>query len=118
MALNIANTVTITAKTAYVNVTTVTANVLSNSAASGNIYKINNISISNYNTSVVTSNVVITRSGAGTFNIVNTISVPANSLLTVMAKDTSIYLEEGDTLQSNASANSSIHLIIGYELLS
>lgn len=118
MPLNLANTVTITAKTAYANVTTVSANVLSNAASSNQICKINNISLTNYTAGVVTANVITNRNGVGTFNIINTISIPANSLLTVMAKDTSIYLEEGDTIQSNASANSSVHLVIGYELLS
>ena len=48
MALNVANTITITAKTSWSNVTTVTSNVLSNAASSGQIYKINNIMLSNY----------------------------------------------------------------------
>ena len=48
MALNLANTVTITAKTALVNVTTVSANVLSNASSSGQIHKINTLMFNNY----------------------------------------------------------------------
>lgn len=118
MPLNLANTVTITAKTALANVTTVSANVLTNAAASNTIFKINNISLTNYTTNPQTSNVIINRNGTGTFFVVGTVAVPSYSLLTVVSKDTSIYLEEGDTLQINASANSSIHLSVGYELLS
>ena len=118
MPLNVANTTIITAKTAYANVTTVSANVLSNAASSNTIYKINNISLTNYTGTLATANVSVVRSGVGTFHLIRTINVPANSLLNLMGKDTSIYLEEGDTIQTNASANSSIHLAIGYELLS
>lgn len=118
MPLNLANTVTITAKTALANVTTVSANVLTNAAASNTIFKINNISLTNYSVSTQTSNVIVNRNGTGTFFIVGSVSIPANSLLTVVSKDTSFYLEEGDTLQTSGSANSSVHLSIGYELLS
>jgi hypothetical protein len=118
MPLNLANTVTITAKTSYANVTTVSANVLSNAASSNTIYKINNIMATNYLGTSQTANVVMNRNGTGIFNIASSVSIPGNSILVVLAKDTSIYLEEGDTLQVSASQNSSIHLSIAYELLS
>jgi hypothetical protein len=117
MALNLANTVTITAKTALVNVTTVSANVLSNATSSGQIHKINTIMFNNYGANTVSANVTINRS-TGDFYVARLISVPSNSILTVVAKDNTIYLEEGDTLQAYGSANSTLHLISGYELLS
>ena len=116
MPLNLANTVTITAKTALVNVTTVSANVLSNATSSGQIHKINTIMFNNYSAAVATANVTINRTGD--FYVARLVSVPANSILTVIAKDNAIYLEEGDTLQASVSANSALHLISGYELLS
>lgn len=117
MALNLANTVTITAKTALVNVTTVSANVLSNATSSGQIHKINTIMFNNYSANTATANVTINRS-TGDFYIARLVTIPANSILTVIAKDNAIYLEEGDTLQASVSANSSLHLISGFELLS
>jgi len=117
MPLNLANTVTITAKTALVNVTTVSANVLSNATSSEQIHKINTVMFNNYSSSSVTANLTISRS-TGSFNVARLVTVPANSILTVIAKDNAIYLEEGDTLQAAASANSVLHLIAGYELLS
>jgi hypothetical protein len=117
MALNLANTVTITAKTALVNVTTVSANVLSNATSSEQIYKINTVMFNNYSAATATANLTISRS-TGSFNVARLISVPSNSILTVIAKDNAIYLEEGDTLQASVSANSTLHLIAGYELLS
>ena len=117
MALNLANTVTITAKTALVNVTTVSANVLSNASSSGQIHKINTLMFNNYSAASATANVTINRS-TGDFYVARLVTVPANSILTVIAKDNAIYLEEGDTLQAYVSANSALHLISGYELLS
>ena len=117
MPLNLANTVTITAKTALVNVTTVSANVLSNATSSGQIHKINTIMFNNYSAGSTTANVTINRA-TGDFFVARLIVVPGNSILTVIAKDNAIYLEEGDTLQAHVSANSSMHLIAGYELLS
>jgi hypothetical protein len=117
MPLNLANTVTITAKTALVNVTTVSANVLSNATSSGQIHKINTIMFNNYSANTATANVTINRS-TGDFYIARLVTIPANSILTVIAKDHAIYLEEGDTLQASVSANSSLHLISGFELLS
>ena len=117
MALNLANTVTITAKTAYANVTTVSSNVLTNSASSNTIYKINNINLTNYKTTAQTTTVVVNRSGTN-YYIANAISIPGNSLLVLLGKDNSIYLEENDTLQIFSSVNSSIHLVSSYELLS
>ena len=118
MALNLANTITITAKTALVNVTTVSANVLSNATSSGQIHKINTIMFNNYGVTNITANLTINRSTVGDFYVARLITVPASSILTVIAKDNAIYLEEGDTLQAHGSANSSLHLIVGHELLS
>jgi hypothetical protein len=117
MPLNLANTVTITAKTALVNVTTVSANVLSNATSSEQIYKINTVMFNNYGGATTTATLIINRS-TGNFYVANNISIPSNSILTVIAKDNAIYLEEGDTLQASVSANSAMHLIAGYELLS
>ena len=72
----------------------------------------------NYGATNITANVTINRSTVGDFFVARLITVPANSILTVIAKDNAIYLEEGDTLQASVSANSSTHLIVGHELLS
>jgi hypothetical protein len=71
----------------------------------------------NYSANTATANVTINRS-TGDFYIARLVTIPANSILTVIAKDNAIYLEEGDTLQASVSANSSLHLISGFELLS
>ena len=115
---NIVNVTTITGQTALANVTTVTANVITNASASGTICKINNIILSNYTGVTQSANVIINRSGSGSFYIAGTVTVPLNSTLVLVGKDMSFYLLEGDVIQSNASANSSIHLTSSYEIIS
>lgn len=117
-APNIVNVTTITAKTNLANVTTVTANVISNAVGSGQVYKLNDIILSNYGSTVVTANVSLNRNGVGAFFIAGTMSVPGNSTLVVMGKDTAIYMEEGDSLQTSASGNSAVHLVSSYEVIS
>lgn len=117
---NIVNVSQINANTNLVNVTTVLANVVSNPSNSDRVYKINNIQLANYGSSVVSANVIINRSSASPANyyIAGIVQVPATSTLVVVAKDTSFYMEEGDVLQINASANSTVHGVVSYEIIS
>jgi hypothetical protein len=119
-APNIVNVSQITANTNLANVTTVVANVVTNSASSGKVYKVNNIQLANYGLASVSANVIFNRSSASpaSYYIAGTITVPTNSTLVVVAKDTSFYMEEGDVLQMSASANSILHGIVSYEVIS
>jgi hypothetical protein len=119
-APNIVNVSQITANTNLANVTTVVANVVTNSASSGKVYKVNNIQLANYGAATVTANVIFNRSSSSpaTYFIAGSISVPATSTLVVVAKDTSFYMEEGDVLQMSSSANSSVHGVVSYEVIS
>lgn len=116
-APNLLSVSTITGKTAYTALTTATSNVIVNSTGSSTINKINTIMLSNFSSATVGATVVISR-GATTHYIGGSVSVPANSLLVLLAKDTTIYLEEGDTLQANVTANSSVTITASYELIS
>jgi hypothetical protein len=115
-APNIVNVSTIFGKSSYANLTTVYANVITNGATSGNVIKVNEITISNYTGSTVGCNVQVGR-GSSLFFIVGNISVPASSALVVLAKDTTLYLEEGDYIQANATANITAHLVTSYEVI-
>jgi len=116
-ALNVVNVQTINGRTAYANLTTLSANVLTNASNSNTLVKLNHITMANYSSTVVTGNVNITR-GSGTYYIAGTVNIPANSTLTVLGKDTATYLEEGDVLQSYVSANASVHILASYEIMS
>jgi hypothetical protein len=119
-APNIVNVTQINANTNLANVTTAVANVVTNSASSGKVYKINNVQLANYGAATVTANVIFNRSSASpaSYYIAGSISVPPTSTLVVVAKDTSFYMEEGDVLQMSTSANSSVHGVVSYEVIS
>lgn len=116
-APNLLSTTTVTGKTALATLSTVTSNVITNSASSSTVDKLNNVILSNYTASVVTANIMINRSST-LYYIGGTVSIPANSTLVLLGKDTSIYLEEGDVVQANVSANSSVSFTASYELMS
>jgi hypothetical protein len=114
-APNIVNVTTITGKTTLANVTTVLANVIA--VSTNTVDKINDILLTNYSGTTVTANVSILRSGVN-YPIAGAINVPGNSLLTLIGKDTALYLEEGDALQANCSVNVAISLTTSYEIIS
>lgn len=119
-APNIVNVSQINANTNLANVTTSLQNVVTNAASSGKVYKINDIVLTNYSASTVTANVIFNRTSAtpSSYYLVGLISVPGTSTLVVTGKDTCFYMEEGDVLQMNTSANSSVHGVVSYEVIS
>lgn len=116
-APNLLGTTAVTGKTALATLSTVTGNVLVNLADSSTVGKINTVMLSNYTNATVTANVSINRSSVN-YTLAGNIGVPAFSTLALVGKDTPIYLEEGDTVQANVSANSSISMTVSYELMS
>ena len=115
-APNIVNVVTITGKTAVLAVTTSATAIVTNSAASGKVFKVNALYVSNVDgTNNADINVDIFRSSTA-YHIAKTVLVPADATLDVISK--SIYLEEGDTLRLTASANSDLEAVCSYEEIS
>ena len=128
-APNIASLTTITGKTTYYTPTGVTAVVLlPNAAASGNVFKINQIVVANVDgTNAVDATVSIYTNGAvaqgsapsgGTaFPIASTISVPADASLIVVDKTTGLYLEEGVSISITSGTASKLTFSVSYELM-
>lgn len=115
-APNIVGVTTITGKTAVLAVTTSATAIVTNSAASGKVFKVNALYVSNIDGSNAADvNVDIFRSSTA-YHIARTIAVPADATLDVISK--SIYLEEGDTLRLTASANSDLEAVCSYEEIS
>jgi hypothetical protein len=86
--------------------TTLTTEILLNSAASGKVFKINTILIANIDgTNAADASVFITKSGGSPVAIASTISVPADATLNLIDKNSSFYLEEGDNIEAGASAD-------------
>lgn len=112
-APNIVNVTAIYGKTAVMAVTTSATAIVTNSAASGKVLKINALYVSNVDgTNNADVTVDIFRSSVA-YRIASTIVVPADATLDVISK--SIYLEEGDALRLTANANSDLEAVCSYE---
>ena len=115
-APNIVGVTTITGKTAALVVTTSATAIVENTAASGKVFKVNALYVSNIDgTNAADVTVDIFRSSTA-YRVASTISVPADATLDVISK--SIYLEEGDALRLTASANSDLEAVCSYEEIS
>jgi len=117
-APNIVNVVTITGKTAVQNVTTVATDIVTNSAASGKVYKINSLIISNVDGTNASDITVDLYRNSIPYRLAYTITVPADTSFTAITKDATLYLEEGDSLRCAASANNDLEAVCSYEEIS
>jgi hypothetical protein len=127
---NITNVTSILGTTTYLTPSATTAVVLlPNAAASGQVFKINQIVAANVNgSSAVNTTVSIYTNGAvaqgsapsgGTaYPIVSTVSVPASASLVVTDKTTAIYLQEGTSITVTSGTASGITYSISYEVIS
>ena len=115
-APNIVNVATLTAKTAVQAVGTSATAIVSNTASSGKVIKINALYVSNVDgTNNAEINVDLYRSSTA-YHIAKTVVVPADATLDVISK--AIYLEEGDDLRLTANAASDLEAVCSYEELS
>jgi hypothetical protein len=126
---NIAAVTSIIGTTTYLTPSATTAVVLlPNAAASGTVFKINQIVAANVNgTAAVDTTVSIYSNGAvaqgsapsgGTaYPIVSTVSVPADASLIVTDKTTAIYLMEGTSISVTSGTASGITYTISYEVI-
>ncbi len=115
-APNIVNVSTITGKTAVQAVGTSATAIVTNSASSGKVFKINALYVSNVDgTNNADVTVDLFRSSTA-YHIAKTVVVPADASLDVLSKP--IYLEEGDSLRLTANAASDIEAVCSYEEIS
>ena len=117
-APNIVDVTTITGKTAVQAVTTSATAIVTNSADSNKVLKINSLVVSNVDgTNAADITVDVFRSSTA-YELASTITVPADASLVVISKETSIYLEEGDSLRCTASADGDLEAVCSYEEIS
>ena len=102
--------------------TTAATVLLANAAASGQVYKINQIVCANVNgTSAVNATVSINTlaSGSGTaYPVISTIAVPASASVIAVDKTTAIYLMEDKSITVTSGTASGITYTISYEVIS
>jgi hypothetical protein len=115
---NIAALTTINGNTQVQSVTTSATAIVTNSAASGKIIKINSLFISNIDgVNAADITVDLFRSSVA-YKIVSTVSVAADTSFTAIDKTLSLYLLEGDTLRLTASVNSRLQAVCSFEEIS
>lgn len=112
-APNIVNVSAIYGKTAVLAVTTSATAIVTNSAASGKVLKVNSLYVANVDgTNNAEVTIDIFRSSTA-YRLASTVVVPADAVLDVLSS--SIYLEEGDSLRLTANANSDLEAVCSYE---
>jgi len=115
-APNLKNPTTITGITTVVGLgTTAVTGILTNTAGSNKVLKINSIFCANIDgTSAADISISIIRNGTDRY-LARTISVPADATQVLSTKDTYFYLEEGVGMRAQASAADDLDVIISYE---
>lgn len=117
-APNIVGVSTIIGHTDVQSVGTSATAIVTNTAASGKVFKINSLIVSNIDgTAAADITVDLFRSSVA-YRLASTVTVPADATLVVLSKDTSIYLEEGDALRLTASAAGDLQAVCSYEEIS
>lgn len=113
---NLLSLTTVSGKTAVQAITTSATAIVTNSAASGKIFRIKALYVSNVDGSAGADvNVDIYRSSTA-YHIAKTINVPADSTVDIISKD--VYLEEGDSLRLTASVDGDLEAVCSYEEIS
>ena len=115
-APNIVNVTTITGKTAVQSIGTSATAIVSNSAGSNKVFKINSLYVSNIDGSSAADLTVDIFRSSTAYRIASTISFPADSTLDVVTKP--IYLEEGDDLRLTAGTSGDLQAVCSYEEIS
>jgi len=115
-APNIVDVATITGKTAVQAVGTSATAIVTNSASSGKVFKVNALLVSNVDGAAAAEVTVDLYRSSTAYHLVKTLSVPADATLDVLAK--SIYLEEGDSLRLTANVAGDLEAVCSYEEIS
>lgn len=115
-APNIVGVTTITGKTAVQAVGTSATAIVTNSAASGKVFKVNALYVSNVDGTANAEITVDLFRSSTAYHIAKTVVVPADATLDILSK--SIYLEEGDALRLTANATGDIEAVCSYEEIS
>jgi hypothetical protein len=112
-APNIVNVSVIYGRSAVQQVGTSATAIVTNSAASGKVLKVNALYVANVDgTSNADITVDLFRSSVA-YRIASTVVVPADAGLSIL--DQSIYLEEGDSLRLTANAAGDLEAVCSYE---
>jgi len=96
--------------------TTYTTALVENAAASSIVYKINSITIANKAGTDTTFRISF-YNGTNDRFVAYDVNCPANTVVIVTDKNSSFYLEEGDSVRGGAATNSRLDYVISYETI-
>ena len=116
-APNVVNVSSIYGKTTGLALTSSSQDVLT--CATDKLLKVNSIIVANVDGSNNDEVTVKWYNADNTtaFSLASTVTVPADTTLVVLGKDAPIYLEEGDKIEGEASANSDLQMIVSFEAI-
>ena len=112
---NLVSVATIHAET-LVSVLTTTLTTTQVTGEAEHVYKINLIRCANItdNDATVTFDIEV----SGTHKMLaNEVTVPANSVVDIIDKNSSVYLQETDLIRGGASAGTTVDCVISYEIM-
>lgn len=116
---NIVNVSNIFGKVEGQDIGTSATDIVSNPLSSGEIIKVNSLIISNVDgTNAADITAELYKNQTTSYYLAFTIAVPADATLVVISKDTSIYLEENDSIRLTASTAGDLHGVCSYEVIS
>jgi len=114
-APNIVNVAQIYGRTGGANIGTSLAAVLTNSAGSNYVFKVNTIMISNVDgTNDTTVRLTFNDNGTARYLLYD-VDLIAKTTLIALSKDQAIYLEEGDSISASATTANDAQIVISYE---
>jgi hypothetical protein len=112
-APNIVNVGTITGKTNVLALTASAQAVVTNTAASGKVFKVNALYIANVDGAANFTTTIDVFRGSTAFRLAFQVVVPAGATLDIISKP--IYLEEGDSLRALGSTTLKLEAVCSYE---
>jgi hypothetical protein len=96
--------------------TTYTTALVTNSAASNTVFKINSITVANIAGTDTTFRISFFDGSTDRFIAYN-VNCPANTVVIVTDKGSSFYLEEGDSVRGGAATAGRLDYVISYETI-
>jgi len=115
-APNIVNVTTITGKSAVQDIGTSATAIVTNSASSGEVFKVNALYVSNTDSADNGSITIDFYRSSTAYHIATGLIVPANATIDAVSKP--IYLEEGDALRLTGGTGSALEAVCSYEEIS
>ena len=115
-APNLIQVTSVYGKTTNTSIGTPVTVVVSNPTSSNKSYKINSCYIANIdNTTTAKISLDFFRGGTS-IRFLDRMSVDPGDTLVALSRDTSIYLEEGDSIRCYANLNGLVHVVLSYEI--